>query len=358
MLPSALFEDMFSNNRTNSTSDNKSYDCTPNDCTTFRFFDVLHSLGKWPHGHMIPHSIVALDLTLLHAACMKFVAKNRCVDLRHATSIIGVLNRTEDSYVATSRVAHLDSVLALAQQYIDEGADILEIGGESTGPSSVDISASDERERVVPAVTVMRKKFPDVIISVDTYKADVARAALLAGADMINDITAGRGDDRMLSVVASAGCPVVLMYAKDSSARTTISDMRYNDVIQTISEFLAQRLETARSAGIKHIIIDPGLGHFVSSDSAYSWEILARLSELTSLGPVLVSPSRKSFLAGPSDLPVAERLPATLAASCLASLQGASFIRTHDVRATHQALDAIATMLPQKSSLSLQRLGK
>ncbi len=294
---------------------------------------------------MIARSLVASGQSILHAPVMELRSKGRTLTLLHRTGIVGVMNTTPDSYIPGSRAETSDAILTLAEKYIHDGADILEIGGESTGSASSDVSVGDELARVVPAVTLLRKKFPDVWISVDTYKADVAREALAAGADMINDITAGRGDERMFGVIADAGCPVVLMYAKDDSPRTTIQDIRYDDVIKTIKEFLAVRMAAARKFGIDQILLDPGLGHFISSDPAYSWEILMRLSELTSLGPVLVSPSRKSFLAGTSALPASERLPATIAANCIASLNGAALIRTHNVHETRQALDAIARIV-------------
>ncbi|MBP7113889.1 MAG: dihydropteroate synthase [Candidatus Peribacteraceae bacterium] len=276
---------------------------------------------------------------------MDLRSKQRVLRLKDKTGVVGVINVTPDSYVLGSRAQNQEEIVALAQECIDGGADILEIGGESTGPASHDVSVAEELARVVPAVTLLRKKFPDTWISVDTWKSEVAHASLAAGADMINDVTAGRGDEGMFAILAAATCPVILMYAKDSSARTTSSDVRYDDVVTTIYAFLKMRIHEAKKAGVGQIIVDPGLGHFVSSDPAYSWEILARLSEFTDLGPILVSPSRKSFLAGPSALPVAERLPATLAASCLAAMRGASFIRTHDVRQTRQALQSIAGIL-------------
>lgn len=256
------------------------------------------------------------------------------------TSIIGVLNVTPDSFYTPSRTESADALLSQAQDFLEHGADILEIGGESTGPQSKDVSLEDELQRVIPAVLALRKKFPEARIAVDTWKSAVAKAALDAGANLINDVTAGRGDSAMFSVVAAAGCPLVLMYAKDATARTTIHSEQYDDVIETVRNFLSERIAAAEAAGIakSSLILDPGLGHFVSSDPAVSYEILARLSELQDLGPLLVSPSRKSFLAGPEQSPPEERLPATLAASALAFLQGASFLRTHDVADTKKMI--------------------
>lgn len=261
------------------------------------------------------------------------------------TSVVAVLNATPDSYVVSSRAQSETDIVALAREALEGGADILEIGGESTGPGSKDVSVSDEMERVVPAVKALRRHFPACWIAVDTWKSEVAAQALMAGADIVNDVTAGRGDPEMFSVVAKAKAPIVLMYAKDESARTTLWKREYDDVVAVISAFLSGRISAARSAGISHIIADPGLGHFVSSEPQYSWEILTRLTEFSSLAPILVSPSRKSFLAGQPPLPVEERLPATIAASVLASLNGASFVRTHDVRRVRSALDAIARII-------------
>lgn len=270
------------------------------------------------------------------------------------TAIVGVLNVTPDSLYAGSRIGSSEQLLQQAAQFLREGADMLEIGGESTGPGSKDIDPEEEKKRVLPAVKALRKNFPDAWIAVDTWKASVAKEALESGADLINDITAGRGDPRLLSVVSASHAALVLMYAKDSSPRTTVEDTRYDDVIATIKIFLENRLCAAEEAGIEkdRLIIDPGLGHFVSSDPAYSYEILFRLAELHSLAPILLSPSRKSFLAGPTNLPAEDRLPATIAASAIAAYNGTSFLRTHDVGATKRMLLALsATPKPPSPNL-------
>lgn len=263
-----------------------------------------------------------------------------------STKIIGVINITPDSFYAPSRTESSGALLSHAHDFLTQGADILEIGGESTGPQSKDVALDEELQRVVPTVLALRKEFPEARIAVDTWKSAVAKAALDAGASMINDVTAGRGDAGMFSVVSTAGCPLVLMYAKDATPRTTIRDEHYDDVISTVRTFLHERIVAAEAAGIakSSLIIDPGLGHFVSSDPVVSYEILTRLAELNDLGPILVSPSRKSFLAGPEQSPPDERLPATLAASALAFLQGVSFLRTHDVAATKKTLVSLSAL--------------
>jgi len=243
-----------------------------------------------------------------------------------------------------------DAIVARAKQYVEEGADIIEIGGESTGPGSRNVSLEEESERVLPAIGALRSALPDLWISVDTCKAEVALGALRAGADMINDVTAGRGDVRMFPMIAQAGCPCVLMYAKDPSPRTTVQSVRYEDVIATVRAFFMERSAAASSAGVRRsqLIFDPGLGHFISSDPQYSFELIRRLPELADFSPLFLSPSRKSFLAGPRNLPPEERLPATLAVTAIAVLSGVRFIRTHDVLDTRRAVDAAsATAFPR-----------
>lgn len=253
----------------------------------------------------------------------------------HRPQIIGVLNVTPDSFYDGGQLPSVESAVARAGQMLADGADILEVGGESTGPGSSEVSADEELRRVVPVIEAIRRTFPDAALSVDTYKSPVALAALERGAIMINDVTAGRGDSTMFATLARfPAASLVLMYAKDPTPRTTIEPRQYDDVISTIKQFLSQRKEAATAAGVAaaRITLDPGLGHFVSGDPRYSFEILRRLPELLALGsPLLLSPSRKSFLAGPENLPVAGRLPGTIAASALAVAQGAAFIRTHDV---------------------------
>lgn len=268
---------------------------------------------------------------------------NKSLDLSARVVVTGVINATPDSYHAPSRASSVEDIAKRAVQLLAEGADIVEIGGESTGPGSADVSLVEELERVLPAVKAVRLALPHAWIAVDTWKAEVARQALAAGADLINDITAGRADPRMFRVIADAHVPCVLMFSKDAGPRTTVADIRYGDVVSDVKKFFIERIAAAKAAGIKDssLIVDPGLGHFVSSDPAHSFELLRRLGDFTDLGPVMVSPSRKSFLAGPLKLPASDRLPATLAATVLAVQSGARLIRTHDVRATHDALVAL-----------------
>ncbi|MEQ1849925.1 MAG: dihydropteroate synthase [Candidatus Peribacteraceae bacterium] len=254
--------------------------------------------------------------------------------------VVAILNVTPDSFYDGGRLGTPELVLQRARECMEEGADILELGAESTGPGSSDLSADEELQRLLPALQMVRDALPDVPIAIDTYKAAVADAALNIGAMLINDITAGRADPDMFSVISRHHAWYAMMYSKDPTPRTTKQDRQYDDVIGHIHTFLSERLELALRAGIDpfQIIVDPGLGHFVSSDPRYSFAILDSLERFTDLGPVLVSPSRKSFLAGPSNLPPSERLPATLTASLTAASHGAALLRTHDIAATKLAL--------------------
>ncbi len=261
-------------------------------------------------------------------------------------NIVAILNVTPDSFVDGGTWNTPKAALERARQCVEEGADIIEIGGESTGPGSPEVSSEEELQRVLPVLRLIRDSFPEVRLSVDTYKALVASECVKAGASMINDVTAGRGDNDMFKVMAESRCDYVFMYAKDHSPRTTREERHYENVIVTVMTFLRERRAEAITAGIapEHLIVDPGLGHFVSSDPQYSYHILRELRAFTALGRVFISPSRKSFLAGNRQLSVSERLPATLAASIIAAQNGASFIRTHDVAQTKSALDLLSAV--------------
>ncbi len=173
-------------------------------------------------------------------------------------------------------------------------------------------------------VKLLRHTFPQVLLSVDTWKSEVARQALNAGANWVNDVTAGRGDSRMFQVVAEAQVPMVLMYSKQNSPRTNRELVEYADVMETVKNFLLERLTLARAAGIQHVILDPGMGAFVSGNPEYSFEIMRRISELRDLGcPILVGVSRKGFLGE-------DRLGMTLWSTL--KLRGqVDFLRVHDV---------------------------
>ena len=250
--------------------------------------------------------------------------------LPNSPLIMGILNVTPDSFSDGGKFNTVNKAVARAKEMEEQGADIIDIGGESSGPGSVNVRLEEELDRVIPVIKEIRRN-SDIVISVDTYKAEVAHQSLEAGANMINDVTSFRGDEALPYVIAKYQCPVVLMHAKDSSARTTINEKEYDDVIESVKEFLAERIAFAKSKGMEEeqIIIDPGLGHFISSDPKYSFEIIERLGELKEVSPnILIGISRKSFLGGTLE----SRDTKGNQLSKTAYNNGATIIRTHDVR--------------------------
>ncbi len=270
--------------------------------------------------------------------------------------IMGILNVTPDSFSDGGRFfedgdgrLNAEAVVEHALTMIQEGATIIDVGGESTGPGSREVSLEEELRRVLPVIRGIREKNSEAWISVDTWKAEVARQAIEAGADMINDVMALRmGGEAMATVLAETGVPVVMMYSKDATPRTTRDCVEYGDVVQAILRFFDERLRFAEKHGIRReqIIVDPGMGAFLSGDARYSLEVLRRLREFERLGfPLLVGASRKGFIQeicggkGPED-----RLEGSLAAAMVAVMNGAKIVRVHDVAETRRVLEFCAML--------------
>ena len=246
---------------------------------------------------------------------------------------MGIVNCTPDSFYPGSRVETKDAAVELARNMIDQGADILDIGGESTRPGSESTSADEEAARVVPVIREIRH-FCDLPISVDTQKEMVARRALDAGADIINDVSAMRDDNKMSVLAAERGCPVVLMHMR-GTPKTMQQDPHYDDTVGEVTAELSEFAESAISAGVArdNIILDPGIGFGKRlSDNLL---LLKEIDKIRGLGfPVLVGLSRKSFIHGLLGLAVEERLPASLAAEAFVTCRGAEILRVHDVSET------------------------
>jgi dihydropteroate synthase len=257
--------------------------------------------------------------------------------------IVGVLNVTPDSFSDGGRFLDPGAGVEQALRLAAEGADLVDVGGESTRPGAPVVPEDEELRRVVPVLErLARSRFP-VPVSIDTSKAGVARAALAAGAAMVNDVQA-LSDPELARIVAEAGVPVVLMHT-----RGTPRDMRdravYGDVVSEVRSELAEAVARAIRAGIREdrIVLDPGIGF--AKTAGQSIEVLARLPELARLGrPLLVGPSRKSFIGALTGAPASERLAGTLAAVTAAVLGGATFIRVHDVAASRQAARVAAAL--------------
>jgi dihydropteroate synthase len=260
------------------------------------------------------------------------------------TAVMGIVNVTPDSFSDGGAYAAPEAALAHARRLIAEGADVIDVGGESTRPGSLPIDAAVERARVVPVVAALRAE-TTVPISVDTTKAEVAAAALAVGADMVNDVSAGRVDAGMLPLVAERGAAIVLMHMQGVPA--TMQDApAYGDVVGEVCEFLAERAAAACAAGVAagRVWIDPGIGFGKRHEQNLA--LLAGLERLVELGyPVVLGASRKGFLGALTGASADARLPASLAAAVCAAAHGARVVRVHDVAATRHALavaDAIA----------------
>ena len=251
--------------------------------------------------------------------------------------LMGIVNATPDSFSDGGRFLERDAAVDRALRLADEGADLVDLGGESTRPGAPPVPAEEELRRVVPVVERLRARAFPLPISVDTSKGAVARAALAAGADLVNDVT-GLRDPELGRAVAAAGVPVVLMHMRGTPADMA-SGASYRDVAAEVAAELAEALARAAAAGIpaEATVLDPGLGFAKTAEQ--SLELLARVGELRRLGrPLLVGPSRKSFigkLAGGA--PPEDRLPGTLAAVAWCVLAGVELVRVHDVAPARQA---------------------
>lgn len=244
---------------------------------------------------------------------------------------MGVLNLTPDSFSDGGQFNALERAIPRAHEMVAQGADIIDVGGESTRPGAQPIPLDEELRRVIPVVERLSAELK-VPISVDTYKAEVADRALKAGVHIVNDISALRFDQRMSQVVAENKAALVLMHMK-GTPRNMQRNPRYDDVMQEIIQFLAQQLQKAEEAGISRsrLIVDPGIGFGKRVQDNLT--ILNRLGELHTLGvPVLVGVSRKSFIGKVLDLPVEDRLEGSAAATALAVTRGAHMLRVHDVK--------------------------
>jgi dihydropteroate synthase len=265
-------------------------------------------------------------------------------DWGQRTYIMGIINVTPDSFSGDGLLVgdNIAAAVSQARQMVADGADILDLGGESTRPGSVPVTPESELARIIPAIRAIREALPEVTISVDTYRAKVASAALGAGASWINDIWGLRMDDAMVHLVAECGCPVVIMHnrskPKDVEQEQRLGGryigVHYDDLIPDIREELARQIETGLAAGIKNeqIIIDPGIGFGKTVDQ--NLEIINRLNEFKTMGfPILIGPSRKSFIGYTLDLPPQDRVEGTAATVAIGIERGADIIRVHDVRA-------------------------
>ncbi len=269
------------------------------------------------------------------------------ISLGATPRVMGIVNVTPDSFSDGGLFVDAENAIDHGSQLIAAGADLLDIGGESTRPGAAAVSADAELERVAPVIAGLVAE--GVPISVDTSKAVVAGAALAAGAVAVNDVTGFRADPDIASVCADRGCTVVLMHML-GDPRTMQDDPRYEDVVDEVASFLYERIEFATAAGVdeQRIWIDPGIGFGKTVE--HNLELLRRLGELKALGrPIVIGTSRKRFLGAITGREVGDRIGGTIASNVLAMAAGADVFRVHDVVEARQALDVAAVLLGRAS---------
>jgi len=270
--------------------------------------------------------------------------RERCFDLSAKPLIMGVLNLTPDSFSDGGSYRSIQDAVAVAEKMVVDGADIIDIGGESTRPGADPVSAREELERVIPVIGKLAGRL-DVPISIDTWKSEVAAAALEAGAEIVNDISAMTFDPDMAATVAEAGAAVVLMHSRGRPAEMQ-NNTGYADIVAEVMEFLEGRIKAALSAGIaaERIVVDPGIGF--GKSVAGNMEIIRRLREFQSLSrPVLIGTSRKAFIGAALNREVTGRVFGTAASVAVSMMNGASIFRVHDVMAMRDTVDMVRAIM-------------
>ena len=261
---------------------------------------------------------------------MELFAKGQTISFSDRPLLMGIVNVTPDSFFDGGRFLDPQAAVAHAWRLVEEGADLLDIGAESTRPASVPVEETEERRRLIPVVTAVAKAV-SVPISVDTSKAVVAKAAIDAGAVMVNDVTALRGDPAMVDAIVVSGVGVVLMHMQ-GTPQTMQKAPQYHDVVEEVEDFLVERVRFALERGVakNQIMLDPGIGF--GKTLAHNLDLLAQLRTFTKLGfPLLVGPSRKGFIGELVEQSVQDRAWGTAGAIALAVEQGAHVLRVHDV---------------------------
>ncbi len=318
------------------------FDPTPRPCillgTMRQYRELLDTLIHQPFGLAELGKELQITLQRYDSTPAPLVCHDRELPIGRRTLIMGIINVTPDSFSGDGVGKNVEAAVRQAERFVQEGADILDIGGESTRPGSAGVSAAEELERVMPCLEAISER-TDIAISIDTSKPQVAQAALEAGAHIINDVNALRAEG-MVEVAAAWQAPVIIMHMR-GTPRDMQKNPVYDDFMTEVYEFLAGRVEEAVAGGIaeSQIVIDPGFGF--GKTVQHNLEMIRRLAEFRSLGrPVLIGPSRKSTIGKILDRPVQERMWGTAAVVAASILAGADIIRVHDVRQMRE----VATM--------------
>jgi dihydropteroate synthase len=266
----------------------------------------------------------------------------RLLDLK-VPRVMGILNTTPDSFYKKSRYNTDGEIVKAAATMIEDGVDILDVGGYSSRPGAKDITIEEESERVFRAIRLINREFPDAIISVDTFRADVAREAVMdCGAQIINDISGGEGDIRMFETIEKLNVPYILMHMKGNPS-TMQDNPVYDDIVADILRWFGGKIFKLRSAGIKDIIIDPGIGFGKTTDQ--NFELLRKLSDFSITGlPLLVGLSRKGMIWKTLNITPDDALNGTTALNAVALMKGVDILRVHDVREAVQTIKLVSKL--------------
>ena len=253
---------------------------------------------------------------------------------------MGIINVTPDSFYSGSRFNSDIEIVTVAEKMIRDGVDIIDIGGSSTRPGASETSVMEEEKRVLSAVKLIRKEFPDTIISVDTYRAAIAEKAIVEhGAHIINDVSGGDADANMFDVISKTKAPYILMHSK-GSPKTMQNNPSYDDIVADILKYFSKKILKLRNAGVNDIIIDPGFGFGKTLE--HNFELLRRLEDFAIAGlPLLVGLSRKSIIWKSLDITANEAFAGTVALNTVALIKGADIIRVHDVKEAVQTIKLV-----------------
>ena len=256
--------------------------------------------------------------------------------------VMGILNLTPDSFFKGSRISSVDEALQTAEKMLNEGASIIDIGGQSTRPGSERITTDEELNRVIPAIEAIHKRFSDSFISIDTFNAEVAKKAIQAGACIVNDISSGTIDNNMIDTVSVLKVPYIAMHMKGTPATMQqLSD--YEDVTLEVLDFFIKKIEECKNAGIQDVIIDPGFGF--AKNIQQNFTLLNQLSTLKMLQkPIMVGLSRKSTIYKTLQITPEESLNGTTVLNTIALINGANILRVHDVKAAMEAITLMEAM--------------
>ncbi|WP_306643734.1 dihydropteroate synthase [Sanyastnella coralliicola] len=254
--------------------------------------------------------------------------------------VMGILNATPDSFHEASRNSSVDQALASAEQMLKDGASIIDIGGQSTRPGAERVSVDQELERVIPLIHAIAERFPEALISIDTFYGKVAREAASAGASIINDVSAWNIDDDMLDAVVDTQLPYILMHMK-GTPETMQNSPTYTDVVNDLVKMLSSKLQVLRSKGVSDVFIDPGFGFGKTLE--HNYDLLKRLREFDVLRcPILAGVSRKGMIYKPLDIKPEDALSGTIAANTVALMNGADILRVHDVKPAVEAVKIVS----------------